>query len=146
MEAYKAQMGNYPSGANATAPAVAGASPNTDSDNGNAPLASTALAAATLPSANAVNAASASSGTAAGDELLTGGTGYAGGTKNTSGSSTLGPWLKDIPSNSGHYAIYATNDGSGDILVLNSAGDVVSSAGATSGAVTYTAADCGGIS
>ena len=140
VEAYKAQMGNYPSGSAATA----GATPNTDSDVGTSPYTTgTALSATlTTPAAAAVNAAGVTTASATGDELLTVGTGA---TKNTSGTATVGPWLKDVPANSGHYSLFVANDGSGRVLVLNSSGDIVSASGATSGTPALTAADCGGI-
>ena len=40
----------------------------------------------------------------------------------TVGGNTVGPWLKSIPANSGHYSITVTQDGAGTIGVLNGAG------------------------
>jgi prepilin-type N-terminal cleavage/methylation domain-containing protein len=88
VEAYKAQMTNYPSG-------TGGPAPVTDSD------------------ATTVNAARA------GGELFSGGNAA----PNTMGASfaNVGPWLKDVPANSGHYTISVTNDGLGTVQVLNAA-------------------------
>jgi general secretion pathway protein G len=143
VEAYKAQTGNYPSGSAATAAPT----PNTDDEAGTAPLASVTLNTngGTAVAATAINAAGASTGS--GDELLVqGDTAH----NNVTAAASTGPWLKDVPSNSGHYTIFAANDGTGHILVLDSKSKVVGAGGegnsTTSVTVTYSPADCGGIS
>jgi prepilin-type N-terminal cleavage/methylation domain-containing protein len=106
VEAYKAQMGNYPSGSGG----VAGTLPNTDTDAGNADAA------------------------AAGGELLTGSETAPLSGVDSSGTATkndvsptggnVGPWLKDVPSNGpggNHYTIGVSNDGLGTITVTPAA-------------------------
>lgn len=94
VEAYKAQMGNYPSGSNGGAPS---AKPFTDSG---------------APGDNAAGA---------GGELL-----VSGATAPNSGTDGIvGPWLKEVPGNPGHYTLTVANDGSGSITVILP-GDVTS--------------------
>jgi prepilin-type N-terminal cleavage/methylation domain-containing protein len=84
VEAYKAQVLNYPGGTTAAKP--------TDND------------------LNTVNAASALTG--AGSELFV----NDGTAPNIGTDATIGPWLKDVPTNS-HYAVWVNNDGSGTVTV-----------------------------
>jgi hypothetical protein len=89
-------MGNYPDG-NGSATQV---SPNTDSD------------------AATVNAA------AANEELLTAADtapNFAAVTPPTN-AAPIGPWLKDVPANPGHYTIVVLNNGDGAITVDNGTG------------------------
>ncbi len=85
-EAYKASMGNYPSGSSGGTPSAA---PFTDAgapgDNAAGPDAELLVSAATAP--------------------------------NSEVGSAAGPWLREVPSNSGHYTISVANDGSGLISV-----------------------------
>ncbi len=111
-EAYKAQMGNYPEGGGTTGQTAAANSP-TDID----------------PNANTVNAAAAATG--AGSELLLGSD--VGGGKDSLNNATqnllaaggapgVGPWLKSVPANPGHYTIWVANDGTGTVTVVPSGG------------------------
>lgn len=114
VEAYKAQMGNYPDGST-----TGGTGVQTDAD------------------ATTVNAASATQ--ASGSELLQTGnttTGVTTGTGNPNsvGGTGVGPWLRDVPQNSGHYTIFAANDGSGDVSVYDSAGTALVGAANTQSA------------
>ena len=118
VETYKAQMGNYPSGS--TAPKGGGT--NTDNDGGASP----AFTAGSVPAGGSVNAA----GTMASELLVGGAT-----APNTSGTASVGPWLKDVPGNSGHYGFWVANDGTGEIQVLDSVGKVPTG-------FTNTQADC----
>lgn len=133
-ELYKTQMGQYPSGSNHAAGTVAvGASPNTDSDIGS-PVGYTAgsapVYAAPATGGVMVNAAGAST-----SELLIGGLTA----PNTAAAGTnYGPWLKDVPSNTGHYSIFVANDGTGTIQVLDKSGNIAATA-------SHTAADCSAI-
>jgi prepilin-type N-terminal cleavage/methylation domain-containing protein len=145
MEAYKAQMGQYPSGSNAVLPSVVGTAPNTDDEAGNAALASAVLNVNGGVVPSGVNAAAALTGS--GDELF-----VQGNTPHNAvaAAAGVGSWLKDVPSNSGHYRIWASNDGSGHVLILDTNGKAVGATGegnaTTSATVTYSAADCAGVS
>lgn len=97
VEAYKAQMGNYPLGG------------TTDSDAATAP----GFTAGAPPAG--VNAARSAG------ELLAGGNSAP---NTVTVAAGLGPWLKDTPANSGHYTIWVANDGSGTVQVVDSAGKV----------------------
>ena len=88
VEAYKAQMTNYPSGS----AAPIGATPNTDSDAGSV----NAAAAVTSELFKQGNSAPNSMGAA---------------------FANVGPWLKDVPANTGHYVIFVSNDGLGTVTV-----------------------------
>ena len=117
-EAYKAQMGNYPDGG--ATPATATAAP--------------AVTAAGQTDSGAItdNAAlAAPTATVAGSPLLAGswtksvaGTPYgqdqnSNFTENIASPSgtPVGSWLKDVPVNGSHYAIFVSNDGKGTIRV-----------------------------
>ena len=99
--AYKAQMSNYPNGIQPNGSVIG---IQTDND------------------ATTMDAASALSGP--GSELLTGSEMGSSG-KDSNGHTTPnvalnpigGAWLKDMPSNPGHYYIWVTNDGTGDLFV-----------------------------
>lgn len=138
VEAYKAQMGDYPSGsataAGATGTGSSGATPTTDSDIGTVVTYAASSAPAYGASATAgqkvVNAA------ASGKELLTGSAATSGGTTDANGATTannyvssgnVGPWLKDVPANTGHFTIFAANDGSGTVAVLDGTGNWLAS-------------------
>ena len=54
---------------------------------------------------------------AAAKELL-----VAGNVGPNTGTTAVGPWLKDVPANAGHYTISVSNDGAGTVTVLNAAG------------------------
>lgn len=130
LESYKAQMGNYPSGSATTA----GTTPYTDSESGTAAT-FTAGAAPT-----GVNAAASTTGSTGSELFQKGNT-----APNTvSASSTYGPWLKDLPVNSGHYKLFVSNDGNGSIQVLVPSGSswVVPS----STYDTQSISDCSGVS
>jgi len=100
VEAYKAQMGQYPSG-NLTG-FQSSITPFTDN------LSGVSQTGAVGASPNGANAA------AAGGPLLT-----VGGTSpNIVGAGTIGPWLKDVPTDPSHYTLWVSNDGSGTITVL----------------------------
>ena len=126
VEAYKAQLNNYPSGSGA----IAGALPHTDNDSGTAPA---------IAVGGSVGAAAANAAGALGSELMVQGNSA----PNSAGAAfaSVGPWLKDVPNNGGHYSIFVANDGSGHVLVLDGAGKVAG-AGANS---TYTQADCASV-
>jgi prepilin-type N-terminal cleavage/methylation domain-containing protein len=105
LETYKAQMGNYPSGSNPAATLT----PNTDSESGTA---------ATFPPSAAptgVNAAANNSSSPTGSELFQQGNTAP---NTVSASSSYGPWLKDLPVNTGHYKLFVSNDGNGSVQVL----------------------------
>jgi prepilin-type N-terminal cleavage/methylation domain-containing protein len=62
------------------------------------------------------------------------------------GDGTIGPWLRDIPYNGGHYEIVVSVDGSGTVGVLSPAPARVPTpldVGATD--IAGAAADCGGV-
>lgn len=126
VEAYKAQVINYPSGSAATA----GVAPHTDSESGTPP---STVVGATV-GAGVINAG----GTFASELLVQGNT-----SPNSAGAAFAsdGPWLKDVPNNNGHYSIFVANDGSGHVMVLDGAGKVAGS-GAHS---TFSSADCGSV-
>jgi general secretion pathway protein G len=42
----------------------------------------------------------------------------------TNSGQSVGPWLKDTPLNTGHYAIVVSNDGNGAVQVADSAGNI----------------------
>jgi prepilin-type N-terminal cleavage/methylation domain-containing protein len=108
-EAYKAQMGNYPSG-------TGGVGTATDTDDGTVATLTNGASVGT-----AVNAAGATSG--AGSELLV----QSGTTPNLvapTSASAVGPWLKDLPQNASHYVIFVSNDGKDTIAVLDAKGIV----------------------
>ena len=129
-EAYKAQMGNYPKGGATAATSTAG------------PVATAGETDSDLTTANAA---------AAGGELLTGSYATSNGTSGATGQlgldqnknqtanaasptgNPVGPWLKDVPVNGGHYGIFVSNDGTGTVTV-----DSVTS-GAASGTAIATA-------
>jgi prepilin-type N-terminal cleavage/methylation domain-containing protein len=113
--AYQAQIGAYPGGS--------GSATVTDSDVGTAP----AFTPGAAPSG--VNAARSG-----GELLVSGAT-----SPNLGGTSNDGPWLKEAPENSGSYAVWVANDGSGTVQVLDSAGQVPAGA-------THTAKDCNAVS
>jgi prepilin-type N-terminal cleavage/methylation domain-containing protein len=92
VEAYKAQMGGYPNGA------TTANGPQTDND----------------VTDGSVNAAGAATG--AGSELL-----VAGDVLPNKGTA-VGPWLKDVPANPGHYTINVANDGTGLVTVQTNPG------------------------
>lgn len=144
LETYKAQLGAYPTGATSGAVQTdfspsqnstpKGAS-DVDLQTAGFTPASAALA---TPAANAVNVAAAVTA-GNGGELLTGSyfKTVGGAFQDQNGNATnnltasgwtaanptgVGPWLKDVPKNSGHYSIWANNDGSGQIYVLNGDG------------------------
>jgi general secretion pathway protein G len=108
VEAYKAQMGNYPNGTGSAS------LPLTDNDP-----TSTVTVGGPIP---AINAAGATAGP--GSELLvtsatipnTGAPGAAG---------PVGPWLRDVPFNNHHYQIVVSNDGTGTVGVIGGAGGAV---------------------
>jgi general secretion pathway protein G len=109
VEAYKSQMGNYPSGTGSTN------LPLTDND-----ATSTVGAVGSAPPA--VNAAGALTG--AGSELLV--------TSSTApnvappGVATpVGPWLRDVPTNQPHYTIVVANDGTGTVAVVGPANTIL---------------------
>ena len=104
LETYKAQMGNYPSGSAATV----GMTPNTDSESGTVAV-FTAGAAPT-----GVNAAANTTGSTGSELFQQGNTAP----NNVAASSSYGPWLKDLPVNTGHYKLFVSNDGKGSIQVL----------------------------
>ncbi len=113
MEAYKAQMGAYPSGGGVTGTGVT--------------ITQTPATTFTDYEATTVNAAANLTGP--GSELLTGSNVNGAAQTDSSGAATpnlslgsgtapgVGPWLKSVPSNPGHYSIVAANDGSGTITV-----------------------------
>lgn len=68
----------------------------------------------------------ATNAAAASKELL-----VAGNVGPNTGTTAVGPWLKDVPANAGHYTISVSNDGAGTITVLN-ASNVASNCGAIS--------------
>jgi prepilin-type N-terminal cleavage/methylation domain-containing protein len=111
VSAYETQMGAYPGGS--------GSGHVTDSDPGAPPAFSPGAAPA------GVNAARADG------ELLVSGTAL----PNVGGAADDGPWLRESPINQGHYQIWVANDGSGEVQVLDAAGDVPQNP-------TQTAADC----
>ena len=113
--AYQAQMGGYPGGS--------GSATVTDSDPGTAP----GFTPGSAPSG--VNAARAG-----GELVVSGAT-----SPNLGGTSNEGPWLKEAPENPGNYTIWAANDGSGIVQVLDAAGQVPTGA-------THTAKDCSAVS
>ena len=128
VEAYKAQMAQYPSGsgkANPTGSTSTGAAPNTDTDVGS-PVTFTTGAAPTYtsPPATAAQAAVNAAGavTGAGSELMQQ---SGAGPNNALTGQTVGPWLKDVPANAAHYTIFVANDGTGSIAVLDASGHVV---------------------
>jgi general secretion pathway protein G len=95
-ESYKAQMGNYPG-------------PNTETAG--APANAAAAGGALLTGSNVATppaAAVDSNGHAT--------------FNNASPSGPVGPWLKDVPANAGHYTISVANDGSGTISVSTPGG------------------------
>jgi prepilin-type N-terminal cleavage/methylation domain-containing protein len=114
VSAYETQMGAYPGGS--------GSGHVTDSDPGTPPAFSPGAAPA------GVNAARA------GGELLVSGTAV----PNLGGTADDGPWLRESPINQGHYQIWVANDGSGEVQVLDAAGDVPQNP-------TQTAADCNAV-
>lgn len=123
VEAYKAQMANYPSGSTkAPLGTTAGTAPNTDTDNGDPVGFTTGSAPAYTDGGTgaAVNAAGAVSG--AGSELMQA-SGV--GPNNAITGQTVGPWLKDVPANAAHYKIFVANDGSGKIAVLDATGNIL---------------------
>jgi prepilin-type N-terminal cleavage/methylation domain-containing protein len=89
LEAYKSEMGNYPSG-------LGGAGLKTDSDS------------------SRVNAVSGTLGSG-GSELLSPSNVLPNAEATEIG--LFGPWLRDIPQNGSHYYIWVDNDGSGRIFV-----------------------------
>jgi general secretion pathway protein G len=125
-EDYKAQMGAYPIGggtmaANGSTVATASA---TDTD----PNIPAALTAGSAPAG--VNAAGSGGELLAGSNVATTSPfqDSNGATTSNLDSGTrfpVGPWLKDLPTNPGHYSIWVANDGTGDVAVLDSAGKVV---------------------
>ncbi len=115
VDAYRVQMGGYPGG---TGSAVV-----TDSDPGLAP----GFVAGTAP--QGVNAARSG-----GELLRPGGT-----APNTSGSTSVGSWLRQAPIEVGSFAIWVANDGSGAVQVLNGSGHVPTSP-------TQSANDCASLS
>jgi prepilin-type N-terminal cleavage/methylation domain-containing protein len=63
------------------------------------------------------NGKAADNAAAAGGELL-----VASSVTPNIGSPGMGPWLKESPTNPGHYTISVANDGTGTITVLNGSG------------------------
>jgi len=160
-EAYKAQMGAYPTGKTDTgtqasvspvAQTAAGAPSATDVDAVTAPAFTDTVAPL------GVNAAGATTG--AGSEMLTGSNIYktteVGGsgqptsytddsgnlTQNMIAPSTdmtvaiaqrqgVGPWLKSLPKSNGHYTIWLANNGSGQIAVVDANGKAIKATNAT---------------
>lgn len=123
VEAYKVQVGNYPSGS----AAIPGASPHTDSDSGTPPNNTVGVTVG----AGIVNAAGSAT-----SELM-----VRGDAAPNTFPGAVGPWLKDVPIVSAHFHLFAANDGSGHILVVDDAGKVAG-AGVKS---TYSMADCSSI-
>lgn len=96
VQAYRAQMGNFPDGG-----VTGGTGIQTDTD------------------ATTVNAAASLTGP--GSELLQPSSATAT-DPNVSISPQVGPWLRDVPSNGSHYTIAVANDGSGSITVSDAGG------------------------
>jgi prepilin-type N-terminal cleavage/methylation domain-containing protein len=106
VEAYKAQMGAYPTGGGTT---------NSDPTTANAAAAAVVtpgtpytVAGGELTGGSLVSAAT----NAAPAKDVSGNP-----TANIAASSPVGPWLKDVPANGTHYTIWVANDGSGKITV-----------------------------
>lgn len=60
---------------------------------------------------------------------------------DTSSGATLGPWLRDQPTNGTHYRIEVSTDGKGTVQVYTASG----SATIPAASPTHTAADCSGV-
>ena len=123
VEAYKVQIGNYPSGS----AAIAGTAPHTDDESGTPPDSTVGLGVG----AGIVNAAGSAT-----SELM-----VAGDTVPNTFPGAVGPWLKDVPTVSAHFHLFVANDGTGHILVLDDTGKVVG-AGVNS---SYSMADCSSV-